>query len=256
MKNINQENWLRIVQRTYAIPFDVNDSGSVTRLPKILVEGSVSLQSTPPNSRCDVSPPSDLELVDVMACGDHRGYELLTKKYQNRLFKSILLRVGCAVAAEEIVQDAFVRAFLNLRSFRRDSNFYTWLYRIALNSSRSDYRRRQRMLPLDCLGQDSDRLSTAIDDSPLQSVERAEERREVRQAMLRLDEGYRTILILREFEGFDYQAIAAVLGIKIGTVRSRLFRAREQLRRELSVYLAESKMAADRPGMSSAIPLR
>ena len=112
------------------------------------------------------------------------------------------------------------------------------------------------MLPLDCLGQDSDRLSTAIDDSPLQSVERAEERREVREAMLRLDEDYRTILILREFEGFDYQAIAAVLGIKIGTVRSRLFRAREQLRRELSVYLSESKMAADRPGRSSAIPLR
>ena len=96
------------------------------------------MQSTPPTSRCDASPPSDLELVDVTACGDHRGYELLTKKYQNRLFKSILQRVGCAVAAEEIVQDAFVRAFLNLRSFRRDSNFYTWLYRIALNSSRSE----------------------------------------------------------------------------------------------------------------------
>jgi len=210
------------------------------------------LQSTSAIRRCDASPPDDLELVDVTVCGDHRAYELLTRKYQNRLFKSILQQVGCAVAAEEIVQDAFVRAFLNLRSFRRDSNFYTWLYRIAINSSRNDYRRRQKLLPLDAIGQESDRLATADEDSPSQTLERAEERRKVTEAMQRLDDDSRTILILREFEGFDYQAIAIVLRIKLGTVRSRLSRARQALRHELTGYVAEQKTALNRTATSAA----
>jgi RNA polymerase sigma-70 factor (ECF subfamily) len=203
---------------------------------EILVEGSVSLQSTATDS-CDPLHLADGELVRVTVCGDHRGYELLTRRYQNRLFKSILRQVGCVVAAEEIVQDAFVRAFLSLGSFQRKSNFYTWLYRIALNSCRTDFRRQQKMRPLESMGQDFDLLASDHEARPSDSVERAEERTQVREAMERLDESYRTILILREFEGFDYQAIADVLEIKVGTVRSRLSRARQQLRSELSAYL-------------------
>jgi RNA polymerase sigma-70 factor, ECF subfamily len=153
-------------------------------------------------------------------------------------------QVGCVVAAEEIVQDAFVRAFLSLGSFEKKSNFYTWLYRIALNSSRTDFRRRQKMRPLESMGQDFDRLISDRQALPAESVERAEERTKVREAMQRLDESFRTILILREFEGFDYQAIAEVLDIKVGTVRSRLSRARQQLRRELSLYLSGNDSSA------------
>ena len=194
------------------------------------------MQSTATDS-CDPLHLADGELVRVTVCGDHRGYELLTRRYQNRLFKSILRQVGCVVAAEEIVQDAFVRAFLSLGSFQRKSNFYTWLYRIALNSCRTDFRRQKKMRHLESMGQDFDLLASDHEARPLDSVERAEERSQVREAMQRLDESYRTILILREFEGFDYQAIADVLEIKVGTVRSRLSRARQQLRSELSAYL-------------------
>lgn len=187
---------------------------------------------------------ADGELVRVTVSGDHRGYELLTRRYQNRLFKPIMRQVGCVVAAEEIVQDAFVRAFLSLGSFEKKSSFYTWLYRIALNSSRTDFRRRQKMRPLESMGQEFDHLISDRQALPAESVERAEERTKVREAMQRLDESFRTILILREFEGFDYQAIAEVLDIKVGTVRSRLSRARQQLRRELSLYLSESDSSA------------
>lgn len=194
------------------------------------------MQSTATDSR-DNAEMTDGDLVRVIVGGDHQCYEVLTRRYQNRLFKSILRQVGCIVAAEEIVQDAFVRAFLALSSFQKKSNFYTWLYRIALNASRSDFRRNQKMRPLESIGPNFDQLTIDRQVLPSESVERDEERRHVREAMQRLDDSYRTILILREFEGFDYQAIADVLDIKVGTVRSRLSRARQQLRHELRAYL-------------------
>lgn len=201
------------------------------------------MQSIATDSR-DNAEMADGELVRVTVAGDHHGYEVLTRRYQNRLFKSILRQVGCVVAAEEIVQDAFVRAFLALDSFQKKSNFYTWLYRIALNASRSDFRRNQKMRPLESIGKNFDQLTKDHQVLPSESIERDEERRYVREAMQRLDESYRTILILREFEGFDYQAIADVLDIKVGTVRSRLSRARQQLRDELRVYLDGKGSAA------------
>ena len=201
------------------------------------------MQSIATDSR-DNAEMADGELVRVTVGGDHHGYEVLTRRYQNRLFKSILHQVGCVVTAEEVVQDAFVRAFLALDSFQKKSNFYTWLYRIALNASRSDFRRNQKMRPLESIGKNFDQLTMDHQVLPSESVERDEERRYVREAMQRLDESYRTILILREFEGFDYQAIADVLDIKVGTVRSRLSRARQQLRDELRVYLNGKGSAA------------
>ena len=201
------------------------------------------MQSIATDSR-DNAEMADGELVRVTVGGDHHGYEVLTRRYQNRLFKSILRQVGCVVAAEEIVQDAFVRAFLALDSFQKKSNFYTWLYRIALNASRSDFRRNQKMRPLESIGKNFDQLTRDHQVLPSESIERDEERRYVREAMQRLDESYRTILILREFEGFDYQAIADVLDIKVGTVRSRLSRARQQLRDELRAYLNGKGSAA------------
>ncbi len=209
------------------------------------------MQSIANNSR-DNAEMTDGDLVGVTVGGDHHGYEVLTRRYQNRLFKSILRQVGCAVAAEEIVQDAFVRAFLALDSFQRKSNFYTWLYRIALNASRSDFRRNQKMRSLESIGKHVDQLIMDHEVMPSESIERDEEREHVREAMQRLDESNRTILILREFDGFDYQAIADVLDIKVGTVRSRLSRARQQLRDELRVYLDGVNSAAI--GGASCIP--
>ena len=193
---------------------------------------------------------SDSVLIRAALGGDQSGYEQLTLRYQDRLYSSIRHEVGCSVLAEDIVQDAFVRAFVNLESFRAESNFYTWLYRIALNARRSYFRGSHRALPLDLVGDTPEQMWTEPQDSPSDSVERTEERRKVREALTRLDEHHRTILILREFEGFDYQAIAEVLHVKIGTVRSRLSRARAQLKRELSAYIGTT---GGRPAVRSEL---
>lgn len=184
---------------------------------------------------------SDQELIDSALSGDPWGYEQIVRRYQDRLYTAMWGNVGCPVLAEDIVQEAFVRAFMHLDSFRSESNFYTWLYRIALNSRRKYYRNKVGTIPLDLLDENAQHASTDRMDSPSSAIERREDRREVQEALDRLDEGHRTILILREFDGFDYQRIADVLNVPMGTVRSRLSRARAQLRRELSVYHAGVK---------------
>lgn len=187
----------------------------------------------------DESSIPDSELIQAALVGEQWGFEELTRRYQDRLFSSIRHEVGCPVLAEDIVQDAFVRAFTHLGSFRSQSNFYTWLYRIALNARRSYFRKTHRALPLDIVGDGSEQMWSEMRESPSNCAERVEERRQVREALTRLDENHRTILILREFEGFDYQTIADVLQVKVGTVRSRLSRARAQLKRELAGYLGK-----------------
>lgn len=184
---------------------------------------------------------SDRELIDMALGGDQSGYDQLLKRYQDRLYTAMWGNVGCPVLAEDIVQEAFVRAFLHLRSFRSESNFYTWLYRIALNSRRKYFRARVRTVPLDVFDENVQKAGTEGCDSPSAMIERREDRKEVLDALSRLDEGHRTILVLREFDGFDYQTIAEVLNVKMGTVRSRLSRARAQLRRELSLYQTGAK---------------
>ncbi len=202
------------------------------------------MQSTAFRPSESKSVRTDVELIKAALAGDQRGYEELTLRYQDRLYRSILLEVDCKMLAEDIVQDAFVRAFMNLGAFRSDCHFYTWLYRIALNARHSYYRKRARSLPMTLLDDASYVSTTPTHDSPSRTVERVEECGQVRSALRRLDEAHRAILILREFEGLDYQTIAEVLQVKIGTVRSRLSRAREQLKNELTNYLQTEKKNA------------
>ncbi len=206
------------------------------------------------STACDLSkrsPPKDSDLIQRALAGDQRGYEELVERYQNRLFASIRNDVGCATMAEDIVQDAFIRAFTHLDSFRGNSHFYTWLYRIALNSRRSYLRKNRVTVPIDSLVEVQCRVEVTSPDAPARSVERSEERSEVVAALSRLDENYRRILILREWDGFDYAQIAEILQVKMGTVRSRLARARARLRKELTPFVrcqeAKPRRTDDRP---------
>ena len=187
---------------------------------------------------------SDHDLIEAARRGEHYGFEQLVQRYQNRLFSSMRSDVGSATIAEDIVQEAFVRAFRHLDTFKHESNFYTWLYRIALNSRRPYLRHRGATVPLDVAGEMPSQCRSEIRDSPANRAERSEELQQVRAAIARLPEDHRRILILREFEGFDYQSIADVLHVKTGTVRSRLARARARLRKELTDYMNAKPMAA------------
>ena len=186
---------------------------------------------------------SDRDLIDAARRGQQFGFEQLMERYQNRLLTSIRNDVGCPILAEDIVQEAFVRAFRFLDSFKYHSNFYTWLYRIALNSRRDYIRNRGRTVSLEAVGESSRQVSSELDDTPDNCIERTEEQQQVREALGRLAAHHRRILILREFEGFDYQSIADLMHLNKGTVRSRLARARAQLRKELSAYVSAKPVA-------------
>jgi RNA polymerase sigma-70 factor (ECF subfamily) len=130
--------------------------------------------------------------------------------------------------AEDVVQDTFVRAYEKLNAFRQDSSFYTWLYRIAVNTAL--YRQRQRRQePAGEPPQPSTEPSDPL-GSPTEHLLRAERARDVRLALTRLAEEFRLVLVMRDVEGFDYQTIARILDISVGTVRSRLHRARSNMR--------------------------
>ena len=181
---------------------------------------------------------TDAQLIQAALLGEQSAFTSLVERYKDRLFTAIRNDVGCSEIAEDIVQDAFMRAFMKLVSFRSESCFYTWLYRIALNSRRYYLRNRHRSLPLEDASEHCVQSWLEPESGPSESLERSEECVAVRHALNRLDDHHRDILLLREFEGFDYRRIADVLHLTMGTVRSRLSRAREQLRKELSGYWA------------------
>ena len=170
------------------------------------------------------------DLVAHTLAGDIEAYTEIVVHYQDRLYHSLWHRCGSSALAEEYAQEAFFKAYTHLHTFRQEACFYTWLYRIALNVAASEQRSRKTSLPLGksnhCSGYDL----LDSDDSPEQSLERKEDILRVRSAIESLNMEHRQVIELREIEGLDYQSIGRTLGIKIGTVRSRLSRAREQLR--------------------------
>jgi RNA polymerase sigma-70 factor (ECF subfamily) len=177
----------------------------------------------------------DAQLIDQTLQGRTEAFGQLVLKYQDRLFNTVFHVVGHAEDARDVVQEALVQAFLKLDSFEHRSTFYSWLYRIAFNAAVA-HRRRRTMAPLDRLAEANAASPTA--DGPAEKLERKERCRQVRQALAQLPVEYRTVLVLREIDGCDYETLAEILELPIGTVRSRLHRGRLQLKEILRTSLA------------------
>jgi RNA polymerase sigma-70 factor (ECF subfamily) len=177
----------------------------------------------------------DAQLIDENLQGQTEAFGQLVLKYQDRLFNSVFHVVGHAEDARDVVQEALVQAFLKLDSFEHRSAFYTWLYRIAFNMAVA-HRRRRTMAPMDRRAEAS--AASPAADGPAENLERKERCRQVRQALAELPADYRTVLVLREIDGCDYETIAEILELPIGTVRSRLHRGRLQLTEILRASVA------------------
>jgi RNA polymerase sigma-70 factor, ECF subfamily len=207
----------------------------------------------PPGGRSD---RSEVALLQQAQAGDRGAFGQIVLLYQDRLYNAVLRMVGDRDEARELTQEAFTRALMKLDSFRGDASPYTWLFRIAVNLAISQLRksRRVRTFSLDRPGpengsaagagatQASGLLGRVGRDGQAGPAEHAEsrERSEVVLAALgRLDAEYRAVLVMRDIEGFDYQQMADVLGLPLGTLKSRLFRARLAMRDELREYLKE-----------------
>ena len=181
----------------------------------------------------------DARLIDQTLAGDAAAFGQLVRRYQDRLFNTLVHITGSREEAEDVVQDTFVQAYMQLSHFQQRSSFYTWIYRIAFNLSVSRRRRRRPQVSVE-VGRELAGQEPVDDlDSPPQQLERQERIRLIRVALDALGEEARTILVLREMDGCCYESIAELLNVPVGTVRSRLHRARLQLKRKLEEVLEE-----------------
>jgi RNA polymerase sigma-70 factor (ECF subfamily) len=185
---------------------------------------------------------SDLELVRRVQRGERGAFDLLVLRYQHRVVKLVARLLRDPTEAEDVAQEAFVKAYRAIGSFRGDSAFYTWLYRIAVNTARNTMASRQRR-PLDYEAELSESEQSVVEsrmrhgDTP-EAVALSEEiHQTVNRAVEDLPEDLRTAIILREIEGLSYEEIAAAIDCPVGTVRSRIFRAREAIDRNLKPLL-------------------
>ena len=178
----------------------------------------------------------DARLVRETLAGSQASFQLLVERYQDRLFALARHYTRNAVEIEDIVQEAFLKAFRRLDSFDHRSSFYTWIYRIAVNTILDVLKRRgrspvQAVEDPELLGEPSTGAGRL--PAPDARLERDEIAEITRRVLDDLPEIFRTVLVLREFEGLAYQEIADTLGISIGTVESRLFRARAKFKDRL-----------------------
>jgi RNA polymerase sigma-70 factor, ECF subfamily len=189
----------------------------------------------------------DQQLVERVQRGDKHAFDLLVSKYQRKLGRLISRFVRDSAEAEDVTQEAFIKAYRALPGFRGESAFYTWLYRIGINTAKNHLLSNKRRAP----------TSTPFDTDDAESFEEASLLREVstpenelmskqvvdvvQSSLQQLPEDLRSALTLREIEGLSYEEIASVMNCPVGTVRSRIFRAREAVAENLRPLLETSK---------------
>ena len=190
----------------------------------------------------------ELELVEAARTGDVDAIDTLVRRYQVRMFNFARTLTANDGDAEDLAQETFIRAFRGLRTFRGESSFKNWLYRIATNASRSHFGKRTRQAPVwdrRLEGEDIPDRLLAAQDAGLEQA--AIYRQVLDRALGSLSDDLRMPLVLHDVEGLEYREIATVMDIPIGTVMSRIFRARKRLRPLLTELLghdAENKEKA------------
>ncbi len=180
------------------------------------------------------SKDTDEQLVERVFSGEMRAFEFLVLRYQHRLLGLIGRLVRDPHEAEDIAQETFIKAYKALANFRGESAFYTWLYRIAINTANNYLVSRGRRPPDTDVDVDDDeqvdaQLALADHDDPESFQRRDELKKAIDQAIAELPEDLRTAFSLREFSGLSYEEITEIMGCPVGTVRSRIFRAREAI---------------------------
>lgn len=187
----------------------------------------------------------DLELVRRVQRGDSRAFDLLVQKYQHRIGHLVGRYVRDAAEVEDISQEAFIKAYRGLANFRGDSAFYTWLYRIAVNTAKNHLVAAGRRVPdqgVDATEAEQYESGTLLRENatPERALLTEEIKRTVDEAIAALPADLREALTLREMEGLSYEEIALAMSCPVGTVRSRIFRAREAVDARLQPLLDET----------------
>ena len=214
----------------------------------IMPEPASREASKPPDAPAPASaeaptPPEEMELVRRARRGDLPAYDELVRRYQERIYATVYHMTANHEDANDLAQEAFIKAFQALRSFKGGSSFYTWIYRIAVNKTINflKQRRNKSQMSLDDLDfnaeHDPDLVALVSEKTPRREVGLAELQEKLNAAMQRLSEPHRLVVTLHDVQGLSHEEIGKIMDCNIGTVRSRLFYARQQLQAYLSDYL-------------------
>jgi RNA polymerase sigma-70 factor (ECF subfamily) len=186
----------------------------------------------------------DGRLIAECLAGDQGAFGVLVSRYQDRLFNTVYRLLENLEDAQDVTQESFVSAYQSLASFKGDAQFFTWLYRIAVNAAISLRRKKRATVSLDSTkGQTHSfqPVDESRDTQPGASLERMENEEQIRWALGRLSVEHRAVVVLKDIEELRYEEIAEILKVPIGTVRSRLHRARLELRELLERFEQGSK---------------
>ena len=187
----------------------------------------------------------DLSLVRRAKKGDYGAFDLLVLKYQSRVIATAFKYIKEKQLAEDIAQEAFIKSYKSINSFREESSFYTWVYRITVNTAKNylvSSKRRDEVVISD-LSQDDSFYPEKLDvDSPQEILKASELRDLIFETLSSLGEETRTALSLREFDGLSYEQIAEIVKCPVGTVRSRIFRGREMIEEVVSKHMEKNSI--------------
>jgi RNA polymerase sigma factor (sigma-70 family) len=196
----------------------------------------------PDPSRAEL-PAEEPELVKRAQGGDLTAYDQLVRRYQERVYATLYHMTANREDANDLTQEAFIKGFQALRSFKGDSSFYTWIYRIATNKTINFLKQRKNRLHLSLndldfnAEHDPDIVALTSDKTPRRDASLSELQERLNAAMMKLSEVHRLVVTLHDIQGLPHEEIARIMDCNIGTVRSRLFYARQQLQAYLSDYV-------------------
>jgi len=188
-------------------------------------------------------PEHESELVRRARKGDLQAYDDLVKRYQERIYATIYHMTSNHEDANDLAQDSFIKAFQALKSFKGGSTFYTWLYRIAVNKTINflKQRKNRQHMSLNDIDfnaeHDTDLIALISEKTPRRDAGLNELQKKLNEALLKLSEPHRLVVVLHDVQGQSHEEIAEIMDCNIGTVRSRLFYARQQMQAELADYL-------------------
>ena len=213
----------------------------------IMTEPASRKAYQPPDAPADPVPPpaplEEMELVKRARKGELTAYDELVRRYQERIYATIYHMTANHEDANDLAQEAFIKAFRALRSFKGGSSFYTWVYRIAVNKTINFLKQRKNKVHMSLndldfnAEHDPDLVALISDKTPRRQVSLTELQEKLNTAMQKLSEHHRLVVTLHDVQGLSHEEVAKIMDCNIGTVRSRLFYARQQLQAYLSDYL-------------------
>lgn len=220
--------------------------------PLLTVDSDSKAAPGPPPADSPAEDPSGLDNVDEKVLvqqaqqGDLPSYDELVRRFQERVYATIYHMTANHEDANDLAQETFIKGFTALKSFKGDSSFYTWLYRIAVNKTINFLKQRKNRVQLSLndldfnAEHDPDLVALISDKTPRRDVNLTELQQVLNAAMMKLSDVHRLVVTLHDIQGLPHDEIATILDCNVGTVRSRLFYARQQLQAHLVDYLKQS----------------